>query len=97
MAGAQGPQFRQDGGWPFVFKGVQLLIQPRRRQIRPCLGHRLPNLTDILCRMGKVENPQRIRTVVIHEPITSHSAPSSTAHTASARPSPRRWVSTSAA
>ncbi len=53
--------FLQDRCWSMVLELMQLLSQPLLGQTSASSPHQLSNLTQIACRMRKVENAHRIR------------------------------------
>ena len=61
--------FLQDRCWSVVLEFMQLLSQPLGRQRGASCPHQLSNLTQIACRMGKVQNAHRIRPMQIHEAL----------------------------
>src|SRR5437763_11981726 len=61
--------FLQDSCWSVVLEFMQLLSQPLLGQTGASSPHQLSNLTEIACRMGKVENAHRIRPMQIYKAL----------------------------
>jgi hypothetical protein len=69
MCGNQRPHIGQHCSWPFVLEALELLLQPARALRRPFAPDCRPDLPHILRRVRKVQNPHRIRTMIIDEPL----------------------------
>ncbi len=94
MAVQQPSHFLQDRCWSLVLELMQLLPQPLLGQRAASRPQELSNVTEIVCRMGTRRECAPHQADADPQSAFLHSAPSCTAHTSSARPTPRRSVST---
>ncbi len=69
IARGQPAQVLEHPLWSLMFEPVQYSLQPGGGQSASCCLHGLPDLIEVFGGMGKVQDTDRIRSVVVNQPL----------------------------